>query len=223
MTGRDWDADADLYYYRARWYDPAIGQFISEDPLGFGAGDANLHRHVGNSPVTFVDPSGLTVTSPLDNVFGTGNGVDDNRNNGARISGNGADRNGASSGRDGNTDRKTEGMEPFFVLEMPWWKRGIDIIGSVTGLILTSPILLATALAIKMTSPGPVLFRQRRSGAGDQPFVIYKFRTMRTGAEDCDSPPLSDIGGVEIMTLKKVRDGFREWAGSSCDAASVFG
>ena len=114
----------------------------------------------------------------------TGNGVDGTQISGNGTDRNGADRNGASSGRDGNADRQTEGMEPFFVLEMPWWKRGIDIIGSVTGLILTSPILLAAAVAIKMTSPGPILFRQRRSGAGDKPFVIYKFRTMRIGAED---------------------------------------
>ena len=58
-TGREWDADADLYYYRARWYDPAVGRFISEDPLGFAAGDPNLQRYVSNAPTNAVDPSGL--------------------------------------------------------------------------------------------------------------------------------------------------------------------
>ena len=58
-TGREWDPDADLYYYRARWYDPAVGRFISEDPLGFLAGDTHIQRYVGNSPVDFRDPSGL--------------------------------------------------------------------------------------------------------------------------------------------------------------------
>ncbi|HEY4759386.1 MAG TPA: RHS repeat-associated core domain-containing protein, partial [Thermoguttaceae bacterium] len=38
FTGREWDADAGLYYYRARWYDANTGQFLSEDPLGFAAG-----------------------------------------------------------------------------------------------------------------------------------------------------------------------------------------
>ena len=63
-TGRDWDADAELYYYRARWYDPVVGRFISEDPSGFAAGDENLSRYVLNSPVMLVDPSGLQPALP---------------------------------------------------------------------------------------------------------------------------------------------------------------
>ena len=57
-TGREWDADADLYYYRARWYDPTPGRFLSEDLLGFHAGDVNLNRYVGNGPTNGTDPSG---------------------------------------------------------------------------------------------------------------------------------------------------------------------
>lgn len=45
-------------YYRARYYDPGVQRFTSEDPLGFSGGDANLHSYVGNSPVNFVDPTG---------------------------------------------------------------------------------------------------------------------------------------------------------------------
>ncbi|NEZ65245.1 hypothetical protein D0962_21115 [Leptolyngbyaceae cyanobacterium CCMR0082] len=44
-------------YYRARYYDPAVGRFISEDPLGFDAGDANLYRYVFNSPPTTPTPA----------------------------------------------------------------------------------------------------------------------------------------------------------------------
>lgn len=58
FTGRDVDEETDLYYYRARYYDPEVGQFISEDPIGFSAGDANLRRYVDNSPLNGVDPSG---------------------------------------------------------------------------------------------------------------------------------------------------------------------
>ena len=61
FTGRDVDEETDLYYYRARYYDSAVGQFISEDPIGFSAGDANLRRYVGNSPLNATDPSGLKV------------------------------------------------------------------------------------------------------------------------------------------------------------------
>ena len=58
-TGRDWDADAGLQYNRARWYDPATGRWLSQDPIGFEAGDANLYRYVGNGATTKTDPSGL--------------------------------------------------------------------------------------------------------------------------------------------------------------------
>jgi RHS repeat-associated protein len=57
-TGREFDEETGLYYYRARYYDAAIGRFISEDPMGFGAGDSNLYRYVGNSATNFTDPTG---------------------------------------------------------------------------------------------------------------------------------------------------------------------
>jgi RHS repeat-associated protein len=58
-TGREWDGEIGLQYNRARYYDPAIGRWLSEDPASFGAGDANLYRYVENSPLDTVDPSGL--------------------------------------------------------------------------------------------------------------------------------------------------------------------
>ncbi|OGX05215.1 MAG: hypothetical protein A3G87_06350 [Omnitrophica bacterium RIFCSPLOWO2_12_FULL_50_11] len=47
-----------LYYMRARYYDPVIGRFISEDPIGFAGGDVNLFAYVGNNPINFIDPYG---------------------------------------------------------------------------------------------------------------------------------------------------------------------
>ncbi len=70
FTGREWDADAELHYYRLRWYDPAVGEFIGEDPSGFAAGDANLDRYVGNGPTNFVDPFGLEATTPTGGFTG---------------------------------------------------------------------------------------------------------------------------------------------------------
>jgi RHS repeat-associated protein len=58
-TGREQDNETGLDYYRARYYDSAVGRFISEDPIGFNAGDGNLTRYVGNSPINAIDPSGL--------------------------------------------------------------------------------------------------------------------------------------------------------------------
>ena len=59
FTGRENDGSAGLYFYRARYYNPAISRFISEDPLGFPGGpDPNLYAYVGNDP-TVADPFGL--------------------------------------------------------------------------------------------------------------------------------------------------------------------
>jgi hypothetical protein len=46
-------------YYRARYYDPNIGRFLSEDPIGFAGSGKNFYAYVGNSPVIFTDPSGM--------------------------------------------------------------------------------------------------------------------------------------------------------------------
>jgi RHS repeat-associated protein len=60
-TGREFDGEAGLYYYRSRYYDPVGGRFIGEDAIGFLAGDPNLYRYVGNSPVNAIDPFGLII------------------------------------------------------------------------------------------------------------------------------------------------------------------
>jgi RHS repeat-associated protein len=57
-TGREWEANSNLYYYRARWYDPQVGRFISEDPIGLDGG-INLYVYVENNSLNLVDPSGL--------------------------------------------------------------------------------------------------------------------------------------------------------------------
>jgi RHS repeat-associated protein len=57
-TGRELDLESGLDYYRARYYDSAVGRFISVDPMGFGAGDTNLYRYVGNNSTNATDPSG---------------------------------------------------------------------------------------------------------------------------------------------------------------------
>ena len=58
-TGREFDKETGLYYYRARYYDPMEGRFISKDPISFNGGDANLYGYVLNNPVNLTDPRGL--------------------------------------------------------------------------------------------------------------------------------------------------------------------
>jgi sugar transferase EpsL len=62
-------------------------------------------------------------------------------------------------------------------------KRALDIVAALTGLLLTAPILLLLALAVRVGLGKPVLFRQLRPGLGGQPFMLLKFRTM-TDARD---------------------------------------
>jgi RHS repeat-associated protein len=57
--GGRWDADGALYSFRRREYSPTLGRWLSNDPIGFHAGDASLYRSVRNRPTTIVDPSGL--------------------------------------------------------------------------------------------------------------------------------------------------------------------
>lgn len=68
-------------------------------------------------------------------------------------------------------------------------KRIIDIFLSVMGLILTAPLTIITVILIKLDSPGPVFFKQKRVGKGEKVFNLFKFRSMKLGAE-AESGPL---------------------------------
>jgi exopolysaccharide biosynthesis polyprenyl glycosylphosphotransferase len=81
------------------------------------------------------------------------------------------------------------GLDPTLAVEIQreplnWWeralKRTLDLTLSVSGVVVLTPLLLITALVIRLDSKGPVLFRQRRVGFDNREFVIYKFRTMTT-------------------------------------------
>jgi RHS repeat-associated protein len=61
FTGREFDYDTGLQYNRARYYDPATGRWVSEDPMGFGAGDGNLYRYISNQSTNATDPNGEDV------------------------------------------------------------------------------------------------------------------------------------------------------------------
>lgn len=63
FTGREWDSESELYYYRARYYDSRLGRFISEDPIGFKSG-TNFCAYVHNQPTRLVDPLGLDACPP---------------------------------------------------------------------------------------------------------------------------------------------------------------
>jgi exopolysaccharide biosynthesis polyprenyl glycosylphosphotransferase len=66
----------------------------------------------------------------------------------------------------------------------PFWKKILDPLAALFLIIFLSPLLLLTALAIKLDSRGPVFFKQTRVGKNGRPFTFYKFRSMVTGSED---------------------------------------
>jgi lipopolysaccharide/colanic/teichoic acid biosynthesis glycosyltransferase len=63
-------------------------------------------------------------------------------------------------------------------------KRVLDVIGAIVALLLFSPLMVAAAIAVKLSSPGPVIFRQIRLGRGGVPFTFYKFRSMVCNNDD---------------------------------------
>jgi lipopolysaccharide/colanic/teichoic acid biosynthesis glycosyltransferase len=82
-----------------------------------------------------------------------------------------------------------EALDPKAVLPvspLPPWKRAMDVLGAVAGLIALSPLFALTALIVKAGSRGPVFFRQERAGLGGKNFAIWKFRTMHV-ANDAGS------------------------------------
>jgi putative colanic acid biosynthesis UDP-glucose lipid carrier transferase len=84
------------------------------------------------------------------------------------------------------------GLPAVSVFESPiygvdgWLKRGLDLALSILGLVMVSPIMIACALLVKLTSPGPVFFLQKRYGLDGKEILVWKFRSMRT----CDNGPV---------------------------------
>ena len=88
-------------------------------------------------------------------------------------------------------------------------KRIFDLFVSSIAIILLSPVFLITALLIKMTSKGPVLYSQTRSGLNGRKFTLYKFRSMKVGAEmrkrelqkmnEMDGPVLHMTGYLHLL------------------------
>ena len=100
---------------------------------------------------------------------------------------------------------------PLFTLRPPVFegvdyavKRSFDLIVSIAGLIVLSPVFLAVAVAIKLSSRGPAIYRSARPGMAGKPFFCFKFRTMREHAEQVQDElePLNEKSGA----LFKIRD-----------------
>jgi sugar transferase (PEP-CTERM system associated) len=83
-------------------------------------------------------------------------------------------------------------------------KRMMDVIVAAAGLLVSLPVALLTALAIKLESRGPILYRQQRVGANEQTFTIYKFRSMYQGAEDNVGPVWAAENDPRVTRVGKI-------------------
>ncbi|WP_312720553.1 sugar transferase [Mobilicoccus sp.] len=80
-------------------------------------------------------------------------------------------------------------------------KRAVDIVGAAGGLLLTSPVMAAVAVAVRVDSPGPVLFTQTRVGLGGREFDIHKFRTMTVAAPGENREAVTAAGDARITRV----------------------
>jgi RHS repeat-associated protein len=65
-TAREYDSETGMYFYRARYYDPTVGRFVTKDPISFAGGDVNLYNYVGANPINWSDPIGLYKLNMFD-------------------------------------------------------------------------------------------------------------------------------------------------------------
>jgi lipopolysaccharide/colanic/teichoic acid biosynthesis glycosyltransferase len=103
------------------------------------------------------------------------------------------------------TTRMAPPQADIAVRPMPRWKRAMDVTLASAALLLVSPIILLTAIAIKTTSRGPAIFSQTRAGIGGRPFVMYKFRSMVLDAES-QKPALLDRNEQDGPAFKLEQD-----------------
>jgi lipopolysaccharide/colanic/teichoic acid biosynthesis glycosyltransferase len=104
---------------------------------------------------------------------------------------------------------ENERVEKIMGRPIPLWKRFLDILGALVGLILFSPLFLLFAIFIKIVSPGPVFFRQERIGYLGTPFTFWKFRTMHVNNDAAGHKQYSShfiTGNVPMVKLDDLGD-----------------
>ncbi len=92
-----------------------------------------------------------------------------------------------------------EVAEEVRLFHMPLWKRTFDILASLAAIVMLSPLLIGVALAIKIGTPGPVIYKSKRVGSNYRVFDFLKFRSMRTDADK----HLKELGGKNQYAEKE--------------------
>lgn len=83
----------------------------------------------------------------------------------------------------GENEPRIRPLESLLLRCLPPWKRAMDVLAASAGLLISAPVLVAAAAAIRLSSPGPVFYSQQRTGLGGRPFTIHKLRTMVIDAD----------------------------------------
>jgi sugar transferase (PEP-CTERM system associated) len=84
------------------------------------------------------------------------------------------------------------------------YQRITNVIAAVVGIVLSFPLMVLTALAVRLSSPGPVLYRQTRVGLDDTLFTVYKFRSMRVDAETGTGPVWAQKDDPRVTTVGRI-------------------
>jgi lipopolysaccharide/colanic/teichoic acid biosynthesis glycosyltransferase len=111
-------------------------------------------------------------------------------------------------------------IESLFALPNPKWKRAIDVLGAMMGLVLSLPILAVAGIAIKLSSRGPIFYSQLREGLAGRRFQIYKLRTMQMGADQSQSI-LREHSVQDGPAFKMENDPRATWIGRWLRATSL--
>ncbi|WP_390409616.1 sugar transferase [Lacticaseibacillus jixiensis] len=107
-------------------------------------------------------------------------------------------------------DESVMGMSAFRLSpENAFMKRIFDIIVSAILLVIASPFMLVSAILVKLTSPGPIIYKQTRITLNQREFSIYKFRTMRNDAEAKSGPQLATANDARVTSVGKYLRKFR--------------
>ena len=122
----------------------------------------------------------------------------------------------ASAGVSGTRDA----LDAFLAMETPVWKRGLDVVGATVGLIVSAPLIIAVAVAIKLTSRGPVFYVQEREGLAGGRFRMLKLRTMHANA-DLFKPALRGLSEQDGPAFKMSDDPRITWIGRWLRPASL--
>lgn len=160
---------------------------VQDEVYGFGASQDDLPEY-SDSSCRFTEEFGVGTaiapsrpsTKPIDSILSSLRlDQQEQEEQNAQVLGGVPDPNAVTQ----SLNLTIEPMENLFVFPHLLWKRAVDLVGAAVGLLVLSPVMLCVAAAVKLSSPGPVFFRQSREGHGGKLFTILKFRTMRVGAD----------------------------------------